>query len=245
MAQKTCRFVILPQQERSSENPPPSKREFVRKGSPGAERARLGLESVQKHSAAEASVRPKGCCAAELSRYHENAPYAHTTLQTEGIMESLTKSSKVAIGIAGMLALVCVAALIFVLAREASILTENEHDKPVHEPTISDNLLPAYRPYSVSSSSVVFENDIDISRIYAMSISNYPRLGPDSFRYTQDQDVIGKSALLLEGARFTRWDGHDAFTDPQKAPASERVWFYEGELDEAASQAQSAARYAS
>ncbi|MEE0519419.1 hypothetical protein [Slackia sp.] len=160
-------------------------------------------------------------------------------------MESLTKSSKVAIGIAGMLALVCVAALIFVLAREASILTENEHDKPVHEPTISDNLLPAYRPYSVSSSSVVFENDIDISRIYAMSISNYPRLGPDSFRYTQDQDVIGKSALLLEGARFTRWDGHDAFTDPQKAPASERVWFYEGELDEAASQAQSAARYAS
>lgn len=78
-----------------------------------------------------------------------------------------------------------------------------------------------------------------------MEISNYPRLGPDSFRYTQDQDVIGKSALLLEGARFTRWDGHDAFTDPQKAPASERVWFYEGELDEAASQAQSAARYAS
>lgn len=41
MAQKTCRFVILPQQERSSENPPPSKREFVRKGSPEAERARL------------------------------------------------------------------------------------------------------------------------------------------------------------------------------------------------------------
>ena len=175
---KTCRFVILPQQERSSENPPPSKREFVRKGSPEAERARLGLESAQKHSAAEASVRPKGCCAAELSRYHENAPYAHTTLQTEGIMESLTKPSKVTIGIAGLLALVCVAALIFVLAREASILTENEHDKPVHEPTISDNLLPAYRPYSVSSSSVVFESDIDISRIYAMSISNYPRLGP-------------------------------------------------------------------
>jgi|GEM_PF-6558906 len=174
MAQKTCRFVILPQQERSSENPPPSKREFVRKGSPEAERARLGLESVQKHSAAEASVHPKRCCAAELSRYHENAPYAHTTLQTEGIMESLTKSSKVAIGIAGMLALACVAALIFVLAREASILTENEHDKPVHEPTISDNFLPAYRPYSVSSSSVVFESDIDISRIYAMSISNYP-----------------------------------------------------------------------
>lgn len=171
---KTCRFVILPQQEHSSENPPPSKREFVRKGSPEVERARLGLESVQKHSVAEASVHPKGCCAAELSRYHENAPYAHTTLQTEGIMESLTKSSKVAIEIAGMLALACVAALIFVLAREASILTENEHDKPVHELTISDNFLPAYRPYSVSSSSVVFESDIDISRIYAMSISNYP-----------------------------------------------------------------------
>lgn len=160
-------------------------------------------------------------------------------------MESLTKSSKVAIGIAGMLALACVAALIFVLAREASILTENEHDKPVHEPTISDNFLPAYRPYSVSSSSVVFESDIDISRIYAMSISNYPRLGPDSFRYTQDQDVIGKAALLLEGTRFTRWDGYDVFTESQKAPASERVWFYEGELDEAASQAQSATRYAS
>lgn len=160
-------------------------------------------------------------------------------------MESLTKPSKVAIGIAGLLALVCVAALIFVLAREASILTENEHDKPVHEPTISDNLLPAYRPCSVSSSSVVFESDIDISRIYAMSISNYPRLGPDPFRYTQNQDVIGKSAHLLEGARFTRWDGYDVFADPQKAPASERVWFYEGELDEAASQAQSATRYAS
>ena len=78
---------------------------------------------------------------AELSRYHENAPYAHTTLQTEDIMESLTKPSKVAIGIAGLLALVCVAALIFVLAREASILTENEHDKPVHEPTISPSRL--------------------------------------------------------------------------------------------------------
>lgn len=78
-----------------------------------------------------------------------------------------------------------------------------------------------------------------------MSISNYPRLGPDPFRHTQDQDVIGKAALLLEGARFTRWDGHDAFTDLQKAPANERVWFYEGELDETASQAQSAARYAS
>ena len=35
-------------------------------------------------------------------------------------MESLTKPSKVTIGIAGLLALVCVAALIFVLAREAS-----------------------------------------------------------------------------------------------------------------------------
>ena len=182
---------------------------------------------------------------AELSRYHENAPYAHTTLQTEDIMESLTKPSKVAIGIAGLLALVCVAALIFVLAREASILTENEHDKPVHEPTISDNLFPAYRPYSVSSSSVVFESDIDISRIYAMSISNYPRLGPGPFRYTQNQDVIGKSAHLLEGTRFARWDGYDVFTESQKAPASERVWFYEGELDEAASQAQSATRYAS
>ena len=42
MAQKTCRFVILPQQERSSENPPPSKREFVRKGSPEAERVAWG-----------------------------------------------------------------------------------------------------------------------------------------------------------------------------------------------------------
>ncbi|MFR8784453.1 hypothetical protein [Slackia sp.] len=61
-------------------------------------------------------------------------------------MESLTKSSKVAIGIAGMLALVCVAALIFVLAREASILTENEHDKPVHEPTISDISFPPIAP---------------------------------------------------------------------------------------------------
>lgn len=160
-------------------------------------------------------------------------------------MESLTKPSKVTIGIAGLLALVCVAALIFVLAREASILTENEHDKPVHEPTISDNLLPAYRPYSVSSSSVVFESDIDISRIYAMSISNYPRLGPDPFRYTQNQDVIGKAAHLLEGTRFARWDGYGAFVESQKAPASERVWFYEGELDEAASQAQSATRYAS
>ena len=160
-------------------------------------------------------------------------------------MESLTKPSKVAIGIAGLLALVCVAALIFVLTPGASILTENEHDKPVHEPTISDNLLPAYRPYSVSSSSVVFESDIDISRIYAMSISNYPRLGPGPFRYTQNQDVIGKSAHLLEGTRFARWDGYDVFTESQKAPASERVWFYEGELDEAASQAQSATRYAS
>ena len=77
-----------------------------------------------------------------------------------------------------------------------------------------------------------------------MSISNYPRLGPDPFRYTQNQDVIGKSAHLLEGTRFARWDGpYDVFTESQKAPASERVWFCEGELDEAASQAQSATRW--
>lgn len=56
-------------------------------------------------------------------------------------MENLTKPSKVAIGTAELFALVCVAALILILARETPSLTENGNDEPAHEPVISNNLI--------------------------------------------------------------------------------------------------------
>lgn len=251
-------------------------------------------------------------------------------------MENLTRPSKIAIGIAGLLALLCAAALAFGLAQGASNLTATEHDEPAASMAISDTMPSPYRPYDVSASSIAFEESIDASRIRMVAISNYPRLGPNPFRYTQDQATIEKAVLCLEGARFMRWDGYDAFVesrkhlaggyassltledtsggaaasiyfdpgvpqasqctedvqdkssgnngiymiesdvcyvmegdqsplialleelvgeareetgvakeDPQKAPASERTWLYESELEEAAAQEQSASRYAS
>lgn len=131
-------------------------------------------------------------------------------------MENLTRPSKIAIGIAGLLALLCAAALAFGLAQGASNLTATEHDEPATSMAISDTMPSPYRPYDVSASSIAFEESIDASRIRMVAISNYPRLGPNPFRYTQDRAIIEKATLCLEGARFTRWDGYDAFMESQK-----------------------------
>lgn len=131
-------------------------------------------------------------------------------------MENLTRPSKIAIGIAGLLALLCMMAIAIAFAQGTSSLTVTEHGKPAANMSISDNMLPPYRPYAVSASSIAFEENIDTSRICAATISNYPRLGPDPFRYTQNQAIIKKAALCLEGARFTRWDGYDAFMESRK-----------------------------
>lgn len=131
-------------------------------------------------------------------------------------MENLTRPSKIAIGIAGLLALLCMMAIAIAFAQGTSSLTVTEHDKPAANMPISDNMLPPYRPYAVSASSIAFEKSIDTSRIRTATISNYPRLGPNPFRYTQDRAIIEKATLCLEGARFTRWDGYDAFMESRK-----------------------------
>lgn len=77
----------------------------------------------------------------EMGCYHKATLHTWAPLQTEAATENLTKPSKVAIGIAELFALVCVAALILILAREAPSLTENGNDEPAHEPVISDNLI--------------------------------------------------------------------------------------------------------
>ena len=131
-------------------------------------------------------------------------------------MENLTRPSNIAIGIAGLFALFCAAALAFGLAQGASNSTATERDELTASMTISDTMLSSYHPYSASASSIAFEENIDASRIRMAAISNYPRLGPDPFRYTQNQATIEQAVLCLESARFMRWDGYDAFVESRK-----------------------------
>lgn len=63
-------------------------------------------------------------------------------------------------------------------------------------------LISPFAPRTVSA----FTDEVPRDEVASLKVSNYPRLGPDSNRYTTDSSVIDRAYGLLEQMTFSKWD---------------------------------------